>query len=166
MTKRIANAKRLGIIGVGHELRGDDACGCLIIRHLQRQLPPHENQLLIDAGVAPENVIGQLRRFMPDSVLLLDAVDMQQEPGTIALFSESHSFLESIASTHTISLAHLMDYIRIELHCHICLLGVQPLTTAFDAPLSPAVYRTINLICAHLSSILISASDSATKNKI
>ena len=37
----------------------------------------------MEAGPAPENFTGPLRRFRPDLVLLVDAAQMDAEPGTI-----------------------------------------------------------------------------------
>jgi hydrogenase maturation protease len=71
--------KRLAIVGIGHELRGDDGVGVTIVRRLQETCSGSDSLLLLDAGSAPENCTGILRRFAPDVIVLLDAVEMQQE---------------------------------------------------------------------------------------
>src|SRR5437870_308197 len=74
-------ALRVAVVGIGHELRGDDAAGSRVARALQPR--SHDLLLVIDAGPAPENCTGPLRRFAPDLVLLIDAAQINVPPGTI-----------------------------------------------------------------------------------
>lgn len=144
--------KRLAIIGIGHELRGDDAVGVMIARQLQEQLQERDNLLILDAGVAPENITGQLRRFKPDIVLLIDAVDTGQDAGMIAMIDLDSKLVERVASTHTISLRLFADYLQTEFGCAVYLLGIQPMYTIFQQPLSSSVQSSIqNIVFYYLS---------------
>jgi hydrogenase 3 maturation protease len=134
--------KRQAIVGVGHELRGDDAVGVAVIRELQQHYPNSENILLVDAGAAPENITGVIRRFMPDTVLLIDAVDMKQAPGSIE-WIDWHNIGEGAASTHTLSLHLFTDYMQSEFDCDVLLLGIQPAQTAFDSRLTASVQASV-----------------------
>lgn len=131
--------KRLAIVGVGHELRGDDAVGVTIVRRLQATLPKIDRLLLIEAGFAPENITGQLRRFEPDHVLLIDAMDMGQPAGQIQFIDIDHDIVHGISSTHTLSLALFTSYIRMDLGCDVHVLGVQVDRIALDTTLSAPV---------------------------
>src|SRR5512139_3912125 len=79
------NQGRIAIVGVGNFERSDDAAGILVARGLlygrHGALPEHI--LVIDAGHAPENSTGELRRFGPQGVLFVDAAEMGEVPGTI-----------------------------------------------------------------------------------
>lgn len=136
-------SKRLAIVGIGHELRGDDAVGVLIVRKLQKTLKQTEQLLLVDAGVAPENFTGQLRRFLPTVVLLIDAVDMGKNHGTVAMIDLKSKFVEPIASTHSLSLHLFTDYFQRENDCAIYLLGIQPMSTTFEQSLSSPVQMSL-----------------------
>lgn len=153
-TIELQKANRLVIVGIGNELRGDDAVGCLIIRQLQRDLQHSENRLLIHAGAAPENIVGRIRQFAPDTLLFIDAVDMKAVPTHTRLFDLSENFVEQAASTHTLSLKLIVDYLKSELNCRIFLLGIQPTSTAFDTAISSSVQANANDISEYLVSIL------------
>ena len=70
---------RIGVIGIGNELRGDDAVGLVIARHLQLDIP---------AGVTVQEVHGEgtslIDRWQDsDVVILVDASLSDSTPGTI-----------------------------------------------------------------------------------
>jgi hypothetical protein len=67
--RKTTRSLRVAVMGIGHELQGDDAAGVLIARHLQSLLGPSEERLILCVGPAPENCTGALRRFEPDLVL-------------------------------------------------------------------------------------------------
>jgi hydrogenase 3 maturation protease len=137
--------KRLAIVGIGQTLRGDDAVGTAIVRQLQRACPVNAALLLLDAGSAPENCTSKLRRFAPDIVLFIDAAALDATAGSIQML-ELHEISAALASTHTISLRLIADYLRAELDCTVLLLAIQPLTTTLDAPLSPPLQASLNAI--------------------
>ncbi|MBN2303967.1 MAG: hydrogenase 3 maturation endopeptidase HyCI, partial [Anaerolineae bacterium] len=72
---------RVALVGIGHELNGDDAAGLAVVRALLPLAEGRDRVSLIDAGPAPENCTGPLRAFAPDLVLLIDAAQMGEEPG-------------------------------------------------------------------------------------
>src|ERR1051325_6034884 len=81
--------------------------------------------LIIEAGHAPENTTGELRKFAPDLVLIIDAADMGESPGTIQWIPEE-SIDGMSASTHSLPLSMLARYLRLEINCTVVLLGIQP----------------------------------------
>lgn len=129
---------RVAVVGIGHELGGDDAVGMQFVSLLQRKAIGCEHLMAVAAGPAPENFTGPLRRFGPHLVLLVDAALMDCPPGTVAWLDwrEAEGFS---ASTHTLPLNLLADYLTIELGCEVALIGIQPGQTRVDAPLTPAV---------------------------
>lgn len=182
---------RIAVVGVGHELRGDDAAGVVAARSLIAALadPTAKNAtpqqeagqadaaatregsapfavrsgtgrdesrqsqrsqvLVIDAGPAPENHTGSLRRFQPDLVILVDAAQMGEPPGAIRWLRWQDTDGLS-ASTHTLPLHVLAQYLTVDLGCQVALLGIQPAGTCIGAPLSPtahlAVERIVNVL--------------------
>jgi hydrogenase 3 maturation protease len=161
----------IAILGIGNELRGDDAAGVIIARELHElssggshagiadrdvgvsllpaaptemsAIPVWEPPLLIiEAGAAPEAFTGRLRRFDPDLVLMIDAAQMDQLPGTIRLI-EWQDTIGLSASTHTLPLNVIAQYLVAELGCEVAVIGIQPDANTFDTPLSPAVQRAV-----------------------
>ncbi len=133
---------RVAILGVGNDLHGDDGAGVWVVRHLAARSPAAPNLLLIEAGTAPENFTGPLRRFGPDLVLEIDAADQAAPPGT-ATWIDWREADGLSASTHTLPPSVLASFLAAELGCEIRLVGIQPASLAPDEPLSPAVAAAV-----------------------
>jgi hydrogenase 3 maturation protease len=139
---------RLALVGIGHELRGDDGVGLDIVRRLRsRLLPP--GWLALEAGSVPESCTSALRRFRPDLVVLVDAAHLDLRPGTVRWLecADTDGFH---SSTHTLPLSVVATYLQTELGCAVGLLGIQPADTPIGAPLSPAVRRAASAIVSGL----------------
>jgi hydrogenase 3 maturation protease len=130
------------VVGIGHELRGDDAAGIRVARDLRMRAARWKHVLVIDAGSAPENHTGVLRRFGPHLVLLVDAADMSMPAGTVRWLACDDTEGVS-ASTHTLPPSVLARYLAVELHCEVALIGIQPGDTTIGRPLSAAVRHGI-----------------------
>jgi len=101
-------ARRWLLVGIGNDLRGDDGFGPLLARRLlARGLPA------IDAGQAPENVTGPIRRAAPEVLILADATDLGEPIGTVRLLAAS-DLAEGGTSTHDPSLTMLLAYLEAE----------------------------------------------------
>jgi hydrogenase maturation protease len=107
---------------------------------------------VVDAGPAPENVTGLLRRFRPDVVVLVDAAAMSEQPGAVR-WLERGCALGCSASTHTLPLGMLATYLRESLGCDVRLLGIQPAVIAKEGPLSAPVRRTVERLARRLTMV-------------
>lgn len=148
---------RIAIVGIGNPLRSDDAVGCLIARQLMQSpfLRDRETILVLDAGHAPENRTADLRRFAPDTVLLIDAAQMGELPGAIR-WIEVDELDGMSASTHTLPLGMLAKYLTLELQCRIALLGIQPRSNDVGEGVSEEVLQAVNEITEYLIGFLAS----------
>ncbi len=108
---------------------------------MPRVIPPGDIRF-IDAGLAPENFTGVLRRMRPAVVLMIDAAEMGEAAGTICGLDwrDTSGFGPS---THLQPLATLGLYLEAELGCKVALLGIQPAQLDFDAPLSADVEKAV-----------------------
>lgn len=147
---------RIAIVGIGNSLRSDDAAGILVARTLMesRFIRDLEAVLVMDAGHAPENGTSQLRRFEPDVVLLIDAAEMGEQPGTIRLI-EMDAIEGMSASTHTLPLSMLAKYLVLEIGCQVVLLGIQPELTDVGEGLTRKVQQAVGEIVSALGLMLI-----------
>lgn len=141
---------RTALVGIGHELRGDDAAGLAVAQGL-RPLAC-EQLLIVEGGHAPENHTGALRRFAPDLVLLVDCAQLDERPGSIRWLSWEETTGLS-ASTHTMPPYMLARYLAIMLNCEVALIGIQPADTALDAALSPPVQTAVNEIVERVTAV-------------
>jgi hydrogenase 3 maturation protease len=129
------------VLGIGSEIRGDDAAGVLAVNALaslskKTPLPPSVH--LINCGTTPENFSGMLRKIQPDYILMLDAGDFGGEPAEIQLFSRELA-VGFGASTHALPLATFADYLVSELNCDCSLLLIQPVCIDLLAPVNEEV---------------------------
>jgi hydrogenase maturation protease len=132
----LSSAERVAVLGIGNVLRGDDGVGVFVARTLQLDRCLPHDWLVLECGAVPEACTGVVRRFAPDLIVLIDAVDMAAPPGTIAWFDTWSSPGISAASTHGVSLDLLADFLRSDVHCRSGLLGIQPATLGFGEGLS------------------------------
>lgn len=129
------------MLGVGHELCGDDAVGLAVVQQLHLNRPQDSAEvewLLLNGGCAPENATGAIRRYRPDLVVLVDAAQMGAPPGEIRWLDWRQTCGLS-ASTHSLPPYMLALYLNHEIGCEVALLGIQPQSNQVDQPLSPAV---------------------------
>ncbi len=139
---------RVAIVGIGNEFNGDDAAGVIVARKLGAQefCADAGHVLVIEAGQAPENITAELRRFMPQVVLLIDAAQMNARSGEAAWIPwESTTGMS--ASSHSLPLSMMARYIVLEFSCTVHLLGIQPAGNETNAGLSPEVQMTVDDIC-------------------
>jgi hydrogenase 3 maturation protease len=143
---------RLAVVGVGREGRGDDGAGPALCAELRRRWTGRDDRLALDAGVAPENAGGALRRFRPDVVLIVDAAHMGERPGAVRRLEEA-DILGCSASTHTVPLGLVARYLSESLGCEVRVLGLQADRAGVDGPLSPSMRRSVGRLARHLSSL-------------
>jgi len=135
------------IVGVGNELRGDDAVGIEVVRRLQEYALPHVT--LFDTGTVPENFLGPIVSAQPDHVIIIDAAEMNEFPGTICEL-DGTALDWSTFSTHMNVLKLVMDFIEQETAANIRLIGVQPSSHQFGDTLSTPVMESIDTLTQQL----------------
>lgn len=134
------------ILGIGNPLRGDDAAGPELIRRLSSpSLPTLKPMLLLDVGEVPENYVGKIVKERPDTVVLVDAVDLGASPGTVRVVEKDDIGAEFF-STHSVSLNMVADYIDKETSADVFVLGIQPGNLAFKEEISEPVRESLEKI--------------------
>jgi hydrogenase 3 maturation protease len=133
LRRRVKNAHRLAILGIGDELNPPDRPGMFAAREIEQQHLPGVTVFL--AGTVPESITGPLRRYRPDHVLFLDAADMGALPGTIAVIEPEH-IPATLVSTHVLPLSVVMEYVERETGAGVTLLGIQPNLSGADRDLT------------------------------
>lgn len=144
---------RVAVVGIGHELRGDDAAGVICVRAWRSRVEGRDHLLAVEAGPAPENVGGLLRRFRPDLIVMVDAAEMGVAPGIVRWLSWQDTTALS-ASTHSLPLHLVASCWQADMGCEIALLGIQPCVVSVAAPLSPAVQRAVSNLARALVGLI------------
>ena len=109
LREQLSNAMQGNVVvmGIGNPCRGDDAAGSCVAQQI-RSAP---GVRVIDAQDVPENYLGQVMDQRPDTVLLIDCVDMKSAPGSVALFDEDRT-TAYWPSTHRVPVCQLVDYLE------------------------------------------------------
>lgn len=140
---------KLVLLGTGNEFFGDDAAGIYVIRDLKRLFSDSKSILLIEASVAPENFSGPVRKFNPDWVWIIDAADMNLNPGEVDILD-----LDQIggisAFSHRMPLTLFAKYIYETTNADISFFGIQPEITGAYLDIT----KTINKTCQDLGKFL------------
>lgn len=165
LLKALENVERVAILGIGSELRADDAVGLLVLNHLQekpsvasktlshfikcdrsatrtaKKSTPAEFILkLFNGGTAPENLTGEIRRFKPGHLIMIDAVELGKRPGTIALL-DLNRIKNTAFLTHKLPIKLMLDYLAAEMTFTAIFIGIQPRSLDFGGPVSKEVSR-------------------------
>lgn len=138
------------IIGMGNMLRGDDAFGPALIDNLNGRI----KALCIDAGTAPENYLGKVVKENPDTILLVDAADIDKEPGAYCILKKDE-IIKSGFTTHDISPSMLMEYLEKETAAEIYMLAVQPEKINFGEDMSESIKKSLK----NISKIIMEANN-------
>lgn len=156
------SGSRVAILGVGNTLNGDDAAGNLVARSIINWLQKRAarlgeeqngfsqfiqtcNLLVIDAGPSPESFTGPLRRFQPDTIILVDAAELREKPGVVRVYNWDAAEGVS-ASTHGMPPTLLAKYLVSELNCVVSLVGIQHSQLCLDSPVSDVVRRSVRRV--------------------
>ena len=135
------------LLTVGNGMMGDDGAGVLLAQMLREN--PLAEWTVLNGGSAPENIVHQIREMEPERVLVVDAADMDLEPGSIRLIQAEKLDDPFLMTTHTLPLSFLIEALR-EFVPQVQLLGIQPHTVAFGYPMSEAVRGAVGQVYADL----------------
>jgi hydrogenase 3 maturation protease len=131
---------RVLVLGVGSELRSDDAAGVLVSAALARETLPGVHTL--DGGSAPENCTAAIRHLAPSHLVIVDAANLSQAPGTIRVM-ECADIGSAGFGTHALPLSVLADYLQKEVGCRVTVIGIQPKSLEFGQTMSPEVSAAV-----------------------
>ncbi len=122
------------IVGIGNSASGDDGAGPEVVRLLRGRT----RAALFDCQTVPENFIGPIARAKPRCIVLVDAVPVGALPGAVALYALDR-VRESSFHTHAASPALFLDLLVERTGAGCFLVGIQPKSAGFGAPMSDEV---------------------------
>ena len=151
LREQLANAIRGNVVvmGIGNPCCGDDAAGSRVAQ----KICGAPGVRVIDAQDVPENYLGQVVDQRPDTILLIDCVDLKSAPGSVALLDEDRT-AAYWPSTHRVPVCQLMDYLERTTNARILLIAIQPQQTGFLQPMSAEVLSSVEVIADVLNEVL------------
>ncbi len=100
-----------------------------------------------------ENYLGPVISDNPETLMILDAASMDAQPGSLAII-EMENIASSGLSTHSASLNLFLLVLQSEIQPDTFVLGIQPQTIEFGAPISDPVKKSLGTIERALLKIL------------
>jgi hydrogenase 3 maturation protease len=100
---------------------------------------------LFDVGEVPENYLEKIAREKPNTIVLIDAVELGASPGTIKII-ESDDIKDESLSTPKVSLKLVANYLRKRTSADVFLLGIQPQNTEFGGEISESVRKALEKV--------------------
>ena len=157
VTDLISGKDRIVILGIGNIRKGDDAAGAVcadsLVNKLGKSIPPHVK--IINGGETPENYTGDIRRFKPARVIMIDAVIAGNEPGTIFI-ADPKKIENTDVSTHRMSLSMLYRFLEESIGSQVLMIGIEPERVDLDMDISKSVQNSIELLVNHLIKLISS----------
>jgi len=167
LTEYLAGAKNIAVLGIGNEMMGDDAAGALLARELNKKIknqpfgPPWRTQgknskfkiQVFETSTTPENFTGAIRKLEPDLVVMIDAADMNLEPGAVA-FLDTKQMHTMMHSTHTLPLSFLAGYLEKMGTAKVIALGIQAGHIKLDQPMTRKVAESVKAIVKAFTDVL------------
>ena len=148
----MSGGARIGVLGIGNDLRSDDGVGLFIVSGLRIE---HPDLLIENVGSVPEAFARPLAEFGAERVILIDAADMQRPPGHVELVTKEQIGGRGITiSTHNMPLSFLMMYLEQETGGKTILLGIQPKSLEFGERLTAEICMVSQKIISVLEQAL------------
>jgi len=93
-------------------------------------------------GTAPENLTGEIKRYAPTHLVIVDAADLNAEPGAITLM-DPDSIGGTTFCTHNLPIKVMIDYLLDSFQCDVTIVGIQPKSLAVGDPVSSEVLAAV-----------------------
>jgi hydrogenase 3 maturation protease len=146
---------KLVFLGVGNPLRADDSVGLFIVEELEQKLGTVTGKELrfFLGESAPENFSGAIREFAPTYVIVFDAAEFEEAPGSSRLIEQAEIGGVSF-STHMLPLNILANYLTATAGCQVVVVGIQPKLLEFGYPMTGVVKKAAEqLVTEFISAI-------------
>ena len=129
------------VLGLGNLLMNDDAAGLHAVYALQERYSNSDHFLILDGGTLGLDLLGYLE--WADKLLILDAIDINAEPGAVALIEgdDIDTIFETKLSPHQMGLKDLLAAAELndDRPGEITLLGIQAKSINMEMQLTPQV---------------------------
>jgi hydrogenase 3 maturation protease len=145
LKETLLGTKKLAILGAGAILNADDGAGVIITDNLQKKFNEDncKNLRIYTGNTAPENFSGEIKKFSPDHLIVIDAADLKEEPGSIMIIDPD--IIDGVSfSTHMLPLKVMLQYIQKEIGCRITILGIQVADVVYGNPVTEKINQSIN----------------------
>lgn len=153
MKKFLKNHGKVVILGIGNVIKGDDAIGPSTAWKLAELFEKNDEVIVFDGGTVPENYTGLIRKEKPTHIILVDAVEMKNEPGYIRIVKKDEILNYNI-STHAMPVSFLIKFMETTIDADIILIGIQPEKMDLGEGISEEVEKSIGIVANTLFELI------------
>ena len=132
LSNRLDGAKRIAVLAIGSEFRADDAAGILVGESIVKRNKSRKLKVF-QGATAPENLTGEIRKFNPSHIIIVDTADIKESPGTVMLLKPEELSKDITFSTHKMPAEVLIEYFIKSMAAAVTFIGIQPSTIKFGA---------------------------------
>lgn len=153
----LGGATRIAVLCIGSDLRADDGAGVIVAEKLPRYLSnpdKRRNARVFIGGTAPENLTGEIKRYNPSHVIIVDTADFKERPGTVVVLDPGDVGAGVSFSTHKMPAKVLVNYLQRSIDCEVTIVGIQPKSVDFAKPISAPVAAAAKAVAGAIADIL------------
>jgi len=152
---KLQNVKKLAVMGVGSIFMADDGAGIMVVERLKKVFIEDEYPRLrfYIGETAPENFSGEIKRFNPCHLLVIDAADAHEKPGSIMCIEPE--IIGGISfSTHLLPLRIMTEYLQRETGMGVTFLGIQHKDVTYGAAVTQEINEAVDEISGIIEKVL------------
>jgi hydrogenase 3 maturation protease len=140
LKQKLDGASGIAVLGIGSDLRGDDAAGIIVAQQIEKIKLSPKIKILIGA-TAPENLTGEIKKFKPSHLLIIDSADTNAQPGQISII-DPDKVGGTTFCTHCLPIKVMIDYLMQSLcDLKVITIGIQPKNIAVGFDVSKEVKK-------------------------
>jgi hydrogenase 3 maturation protease len=157
LKQKLNNARRVAILGVGSVLRGDDIAGLLVAQQIEKIIAKQTTpEIRVFIGeTAPENLTGEIKKFQPTHLIIIDAAELNKKPGHIEIM-EPETIGGTSFCTHSLPLKIIIGYLLESFKFQAIIIGIQPKTLTFGAQPTKEVVAAAKHLANTITTLLTS----------
>ncbi len=144
------NGKDIALLGLGNILLGDEGVGVHALGMLKDRFDFPDNIEIIDGGTMGLDLLPFIEGR--DKLLILDAVNLGKEPGTICIIEDCDipSFISTKLSIHQVGLPDVIYALRLlgRVPPRMTLVGIQPETIESGLAMSMSIRNNLEEMLA------------------
>lgn len=139
----MSTIRRIGVLGIGNVLMGDDAVGPYAVKLLEARYEFPENVRLDDLGTPGLGITAAFAEY--DALILVDSVSAKKKPGGVQLYRKNELVkvpLKTRVSPHDPALIEALLFAEFSGKCpeEVLLVGVEPQECELGCGMSDAAH--------------------------
>jgi hydrogenase maturation protease len=139
----MSESRRIGVLGIGNVLMGDDGIGPYAVKLLEARYEFPKEVELHDLGTPGLGITAAFSDY--DVIILIDSVNAKQRPGTVKLYRKNELVqvpLKPRVSPHDPALVEALLFSEFSGKCpeEVLLVGAVPLACELGCEMSDAAY--------------------------